>query len=136
MPPHTHTHLPPRLSYSFVKRFIFLEPKKKKKKNGVAQEFAKVRESGLDWSSCTLRPRQKLVLLLGPRDQSSSDPTKDCISEYLGKQMSKRTVPSALPGELLWQQADRPRGLAQVTHSSGYYSISRIKILISTFGVL
>ena len=83
-----------------------------------------------------LRPRQKLLLLLGHRDQSSSDPTKDCINDYLGKQMSKRTLPSAPPGKLVWQQTDRPKGLAYITHSSGYYLISLIKILISTFVVL
>lgn len=79
-----------------------------------------------------LRPRQKFLLLWGHRDESSSDPTKDCVNEYLGKQMPKRM----LPGELVWQQADRPKELAYITHSSGYYLISLIKILISTFVVL
>lgn len=80
-----------------------------------------------------LKPRQKLLLLLGHRDQSSNDPTKDYVSEYLGKQMPKRTLPNAPSGELVWQQADRPKGLAYITHSSWYYLISLIKILILTF---
>lgn len=54
-----------------------------------------MRESGLDLSSYAFEPRQKLLLLWGHRDQSSSDLTKDCVKEYLGKQMSKRVLPNA-----------------------------------------
>lgn len=73
-----------------------------------------------------LRPRQKVLLLLRHRDQSSSNSTKDCVNEYLGKQMSDRVLPSALPGELVWQQADRPKALAYASHSSAYYLISTV----------
>lgn len=79
-----------------------------------------------------LKHRQKLLLLLGHRDQSSNDPTKDYVSEYLGKQMPKRALPNAPSRELVWQQADRPQRLAYINHSSWYYLISLIKILILT----
>lgn len=79
------------------------------------------------------RRRQKLLWLLGCRDQRSSDLTKARVNEYLGKQMSERMLPSAPPGELVWQQADRPRGLACFAHSSGHYFISPVKIPTATF---
>ena len=95
-----------------------------------------MRESGLDRSSYGFKAQTETFVALGHGDQSSSEPTKDCVSEYLGKQMSTRTLPNAPPGELVWQQADRPQGLACIAHSSGYHLIRPIKILISTFVVL
>jgi hypothetical protein len=83
-----------------------------------ACKFAKVREGGFDLSSYTFDPQTELLLLLGHRDS-----TKNCVKEYFGKQMSKRVLPNALPGELVWQQADRPKRLEYTTHSSGYYLI-------------
>lgn len=95
-----------------------------------------MRDNGLDWSSCAFEAQTETLVALGHGDQCSRDPIKDCVTEYLGKQMSKRTLPNAPRGELVWQQADRPQGLASITHSSGYHLIRLMKILISPFVVL